>query len=43
VKLAFLALIVAAQLALNCLKAQLRFEFCAIGFKLHFAFATQHF
>jgi hypothetical protein len=41
-KLAFLALFVAAQCALNSSKAQLRFAYCALFYKLRFAFA-QHF
>jgi hypothetical protein len=38
---AFLALIVAAQCALNSSKAQLRFAL--LFYKLRFAFAAQHF
>jgi hypothetical protein len=40
-KLVFLALIVAAQRALNSLKAQLRFAL--LVFKVCFAFAARHF
>jgi hypothetical protein len=42
-KLAFLALLVTAQCALNSFKAQLHFAFCALVLKLRFAFAAQHF
>jgi EamA domain-containing membrane protein RarD len=38
VKLAFLALIIAAQCALNSLKAQLRFAYCALGLQIAFCF-----
>jgi hypothetical protein len=37
-KLAFLALIIAAQCALNSLKAQLRFAYCALVVQIAFCF-----
>jgi hypothetical protein len=42
-KLALLALIAAAQCALNSLKAQLHFAYCALGLQTAFCFAAQHF
>jgi hypothetical protein len=42
VELAFLALIIAAQCALNSLKVQLRFAYCTLSLQIAF-FAAKHF